>query len=102
MALRSGTVDVGTDPVRVCAVPDKGVRIRNLGGSTVFFGGPDVTADGATAGFPIEAGESDTFPGVKPKESPVVPAPEGDLDLLQLYGRTAEGTESRVAWLTVE
>lgn len=97
MPLASGTAEVGGEPAFVCGVPENGVRVRNLGGSRVFFGGPDVAAGG---GYPLEPGEADTFPGVKPKESPVVPAPDGDLDPPGLYGVTAKGDGiSKVAWI---
>jgi hypothetical protein len=86
----SGTREVGEDEaVALAGVPPSGMRVRNLGGVRVYLGGPDVTEQD---GFPVDAGGSETFPGSVPKESPVVPAPEGDMAAPVLYARTAEGT----------
>lgn len=88
MGFTSGTREVGEDEAAaLCGVPPSGVRVRNLGGVRVYLGGPDVSADD---GFPVDPGGSDTFPGPTPKESPVVPAPPGDMDAPVLYARTAK------------
>jgi hypothetical protein len=100
LALLSGTVDIGEDLTMVCAVPENGVRIRNLGDVTVWVGGEDITAAPDGPGFPVEAGQSETFPGATVHESPVVPAPPDDMASPQLYARTAAGTgTSKVTWL---
>lgn len=96
MAYASGTVEVGGDPVAVCAVPPGGVRIRNIGDVDVFVGDADVTAEG----YPVSPGTSEDFPGTQPKESPVVPAPPADMAAPQLYARTAGGS-GRVAYISV-
>ena len=93
MGFTSGTVEVGEDEaVALCGVPLSGVRVRNLGAVRVYLGGPDVTGDGDSAGFPVDAGGSETFPGTTPKEAPVVPAPPGDMAAPVLYARTAKGS----------
>src|SRR5271170_2297855 len=99
MAFSSGTVEVGEgDPVRVCVAGETGVRVRDLGGTRVYLGGPGVTTDG----YPLDPGESDVFYGGKPKESPVIPAPPGDLDQDVLYAVTAAGAGiTRVSWIGV-
>jgi len=90
MAFTSGTREVGEDEaIALAGVPPSGMRVRNLGDVTVFLGGPDVTEQN---GFPVDAGGSETFPGSEPRESPVVPAPPGDLDAPVLYARTGSGT----------
>jgi len=98
MPFASGTAEVGEDEaVALCGVPESGVRVRNLGDVTAYLGGPDVTGDG---GYPLDAGASDTFSGSKPRESSLVPAPPGDMDLPVLYARTAEGTgTTRVSFI---
>jgi hypothetical protein len=100
MTYASGTIDVGEDLVPLCSVPEGGVRVRNLGGVTIFLGGADLPGDGG--GYPVEAGAAETIQGVKPKESPVVPAPEGDLDNEVLYARTMTGTGgSKMSYISV-
>ena len=90
MAFTSGTREVGEDEaVALAGVPPSGMRVRNLGDVRVWLGGPDVSADD---GFPVDPGGSETFPGPAPKESPVVPAPPGDMDAPVLYARTGKGS----------
>lgn len=96
MAYASGTVEVGADPVAVCAVPPGGVRIRNIGQVDVFIGGAGVTAEG----YPVAPGTSEDFPGSQPKESPIVPAPASDTASPQLYARTA-GDAGKIAFITL-
>ena len=96
MGFASGTVDVGTDPVPVCVPGETGARVRNLGGTRVFLGGPDVTTDG----YPLEPGTSELFYGSKPRQSPVVPAPPGDMAPDVLFARTGAGAgTAQVAWI---
>jgi hypothetical protein len=98
MAFDSGTADVGEDPVRVCAAGPAGVRVKNLGGTRVFLGGPGVTADG----YPLEPGTAEEFYGGKAKQSPVVPAPPEDIEPDTLYARTAADTgTARVSWIGI-
>jgi hypothetical protein len=101
MGFTSGSRDIGEDVTEICAVPENGVRIRNTGNATVYVGGPDVMADGDAQGYPIGPDSSEDFAGVKAKESPVVPAPEGDMDPARLYARTAPGSTSRVSFISV-
>jgi len=96
----SGTAEVGREPVPVCPVPANGVLVKNRGTAEVFFGGPAVTADGGTEGFPLAAGEMQVFPGAQLHESPAVPAPAGDMAPPQLYACTAAGAGmARVSWI---
>lgn len=103
MQFSSATVDVGDgEAVALCPVSEDGVRVKNLGDVTVYFGGPDVAGDDNSGGYPIEPGQSDTFTAPKLKESPVVPAPENDMDRPVLYARTADGSgASKICWLVV-
>lgn len=103
MAYASGTAEVGEDKATLlCGVPESGVMIRNLGEAAVHVGGPDVGNDGEGAGYPVDAGAAETFPGIRVKESPVVPAPPGDLDPPALYARAAPGAGTvKVSWLTI-
>ena len=100
MGFTSGTREVGEDEaVALAGVPPSGMRVRNLGGVRVYLGGPDVTAEN---GFPVDAGGSETFPGSEPRESPIVPAPEGDMDAPVLYARTAKDTGiTRISFIAV-
>ena len=51
MGLRTGTMFVGDGgAVQLCPVTAAGVMVKNLGGSTIFVGGPDVGTEG-TQGF---------------------------------------------------
>ena len=101
MPFSAGTVQVGDDGAsRVCTVPVGGVKIRNLGGTRVFFGGEGVTAEGEAAGYPLDPGQSELFPGVKAREVPVVPAPPDDMYVPGLFGCTAKGTGTAlVTWI---
>lgn len=101
MGFTSGTREVGGNATAICGVPDTGVRLRNTGDVTVWIGGPDVTADGDNQGYPVEPGTSEKFDGAKAKESPVVPAPPGDMDPAVLYGVTAAGSTGQVAFISV-
>jgi hypothetical protein len=101
MGFTSGTREVGEDATEICGVPAGGVRVRNLGDVTVYVGGPDVGSEGDTQGFPVDPGTSEDFAGASPKESPVVPAPEGDTDPPVLYARTAPGQCGKVAFISV-
>jgi hypothetical protein len=99
MAFSSGTVTVREDATLICLVPYTGVRIRNCGDATVHIGGADVNEDG----YPIEPGTSELIQGVKAKETPIVPAPPGDVDDAMLYGCTAAGAgTTQVAYITVD
>jgi hypothetical protein len=99
MGFTSGTRDIGEDATEICAVPEAGVRVRNTGDVTVYVGGPDVQA--GDNGYPLEPGQAEDFAGAKAKESPVVPAPEGDLDPAKLYGRVAQGGAGKVSFISV-
>jgi hypothetical protein len=102
MGFSSGSREVGEDVTEICAVSENGVRIRNTGDVTVYIGGPDVGNEGDTQGYPVEPGGSEDFTGAKAKESPIVPAPEGDMDPAVLYGRTAPGSGAgRVSFISV-
>lgn len=95
MAFTTGQYEVGEEPAELCTVPPDGVRVRNLGGSRIFIGGPDVSAE---HGYPIEPGTSEDFAAPKPKESPIVPAPAGDMAPSVLYAVTEKGSgTSKVA-----
>jgi len=97
----TGITDLTQDVTAVCPVPENGVRVKNLGTARAYFGGPDVDSSGNT-GYPLEPGEADTFPGAKAKETPVVPAPEGDMDPPVLYGRIEPGgQDGKVSWISV-
>lgn len=101
MGFTSGTREVGEDTVPLCAVPPNGVRVKNRGGSVIYVGGPDVQAAGDGQGYPVDPGESEEFTAPVAKESPVVPAPPGDMDPAVLYARTAAGTGiSRVSFIS--
>ena len=82
-------------------MPENGVRVKNIGDDTVYVGGPDVGSYGEGTGFPIEPGMSEDFPGVKPRESPVVPAPDDDMAPPVLYGRTASGGPGKVSFISL-
>jgi hypothetical protein len=97
----SGTREVGGEATAICAVPENGVRVRNTGDVTVWVGGQGVAADGEAQGYPLEPGEAEDFAGAKAKESPVVPAPEGDMDPAVLYGIAAPGSTGRVSYISV-
>lgn len=102
MAFTSGTREVGEDATEICGVPASGVRVRNTGNVPVYVGGPDVANDGDGKGYPIEPGGSEDFAGASPKESPVVPAPEGDMDPPKLFARTGSGQgKGEVAFISV-
>jgi hypothetical protein len=102
MGFMSGTREIGEDATEICGVPASGVRVRNTGDVPVYVGGPDVGNDGDARGYPVEPGGSEDFAGASPKESPVVPAPEGDMDPPVLYARTAPGTGGgKVAFISV-
>lgn len=103
MPYSSGTADVGEDVTPICAVPATGARVKNLGGTIVYVGGDDVAAEGDGQGYPLDpGGPPELLQGAVAKETPVVPAPAGDMDDAVLYGRTAAGSGiSRVAWITV-
>lgn len=101
MAVSSGTVVVGAEVTAVCAVPESGIRVRNTGSARVFLGGPDVGTDGDEAGYPLDPGDSETLAGVKPRETPVVPAPEGDLDPAVLHACCEKGTAGLIAFIIV-
>jgi hypothetical protein len=95
-----GTVEAGEKAARVCAVPEGGVLVKNLGGSRIYLGGADVGTEGETAGFPLDQGESQLFPGIRAREAPVVPSPPTDLSAPALYARTAVSAGvSKVAWI---
>jgi hypothetical protein len=100
MAFTSGTREVGEDEaVALAGVPPSGMRVRNLGGVRVYLGGPDVSDED---GFPVDPGASETFPGTEPRESPIVPAPPGDMAAPVLYARTAKGTGiTKVSFIAV-
>lgn len=101
MAYASGTADVGEDAAPVCAVPPGGVRIRNRGDVTVYVGDKNVQADGDSAGYPVEPGTSEDFPGIERKETPVVPAPASDTAGQVLYARTAPGSGAgKIAYIS--
>ena len=101
MGFTSGTRDIGEETSELCAVPSNGVRVKNLGGSTIYVGGPDVQAEGDGQGYPVDPGESEDFTAPPAKETPVVPAPVGDMDDAILYARTAAGTGiSRVSFIS--
>lgn len=102
MGFTSGTCEVGEDAIAICAVSENGVMIRNTGSVIVYVGGPDVGNEGSTQGYPVEPGTRETFTGAKAKETPVVPAPEGDMDPAVLYGRTAPGQDKgKVSFISV-
>jgi hypothetical protein len=102
MPVHAATVEVGEKPVPVCGVGVNRLLVKNLGGTRVFLGGPDVEAEGELAGFPLDPGESQVLAlGMRVREVPVVPAPPADLAPPELYGRTGDGTgTSKVSWLT--
>lgn len=97
----SGTREIGAEATAICGVTENGVRVRNTGDVTVWVGGADVAADGDGQGYPLEPGEAEDFTGVKAKESPVVPAPEGDMDPAVLYGAVAQGSTGKVSFISV-
>lgn len=100
MPFTSGSTDVGEDATPICGLPENGVTLKNRGGTAVYLGGPDVSTDGDNSGFPLDPGESQWIPGARIKESPIVPAPPGDLTPPPLYGRTGAGTGiARVAYI---
>lgn len=95
MAFTTGQHEVGEEPSELGAVSPGGVRVRNLGGSRIFVGGPDVTPE---QGYPIDPGTAEDFTAPKQKESPVVPAPASDTAPAVLWAVTAKGTgTSKVA-----
>jgi hypothetical protein len=99
MDVATGQHDVGEEAAELCAVPPNGVRVRNLGGSRIFIGGPDVTSG---SGYPVEPGSSEDFSAPPRKEAPVVPAPPGDTAPYVLYAVTEQGTgTSKVAVISV-
>ena len=101
MGFSSGSRDIGEDATEICAVPENGVRVRNTGDVTIYVGGPDVGTEGDRQGYPLDPGGSEDFAGAKAKESPVVPAPEGDMDPARLYARCAAGQSGRVSFISV-
>lgn len=97
----SGITEVGQDAVPVCPVPQAGVRVRNLGGSRIYLGGPDVDSSAGT-GYPVDPGASEDIPGATAKETPVVPAPEGDMEPPVLWARAEPGAEGgKLSWISV-
>lgn len=101
MGFMSGSRDVGEGVTEICVVTENGVRIRNTGDVTVYVGGPDVAADGDGQGYPLDPGQAEDFTGAKPKETAIVPAPEGDMDPARLYGRCAAGQSGKVSFISV-
>jgi hypothetical protein len=107
MDFYSGTVEVGTDPVLLCNVPESGVLLKNLGGTAVYLGGKGVGApeDDAAAGFPLEPGGVQTISGLAstPRPAPIVPAPPSDTNrgLLELYARSGRNASSKVSWILI-
>ena len=101
MGFLSGTADVTEKAAPICDVPENGVRVRNTGSSVIYVGGPDVGNTGDSAGFPIDPGRSEDFTGARAKESPVVPAPPGDMDPAVLYARCEPGAAGKVSWISV-
>jgi len=97
MSLMSGSREVGEKPSELCTVPSGGVRVRNLGGSRIFVGGPDVTPGD---GYPIEPGTAEDFSAPERKETPVVPAPPSDTAATVLYAVTEQGV-SKVAVISL-
>ena len=101
MAYQSGSIDVGEDATLVCTVPADGVRLKNMGGVTVYVGDAGVAADEDSAGYPLDAGTSEDFPGVTVKETPVVPAPPRDAQQPQIYACIAKGTgPAQIHWIS--
>lgn len=88
MDFTTGQRDVGEEASVLCTIPPSGVRVRNLGNSRIFVGGPDV---GPEHGYPIEPGTSEDFAAPVQHEAPVVPAPPGDMAPVTLYAATGKG-----------
>lgn len=102
MGFSSGTVDVTEKATFVCSVPEAGVMVRNTGSSVIYLGGEDVGNDPSGAsGYPLDPGTEKQFTGAKAKESPVVPAPPGDLDPPGLYARCEDGSAGKVSFISV-
>lgn len=85
----SGQREVGEEPAELGTVTSSGVRVRNLGDTRVFVGGPDVSAGD---GYPIEPGTSEDFSAPARRDSPVVPAPASDMAPSVLYAVTEKGS----------
>ena len=101
MPFSSGTADIGGEPTVICGVGrGRTVKVKNLDAATaVYVGGPDVAVDGATAGYPLDGRESETFSAPLPREAVIIPAPADDMAPDVLYGRTERG-RARVAWIS--
>ena len=84
--------------MRLCAVPPEGALVKNLGGSRIYLGGPDVGTEGDAAGFPLDASEAQVITAPQPLMSFRTPAPPGDGAPAVLYARSAQGI-SKVAFL---
>lgn len=102
MPVTAETKEVGSgEAVFICSVPEGGVLVKNPGENRVFLGGPGVTADGGTAGYPLDPGESQVFTGTAPHESVAVPAPPDDMAPSRLYGCTADGSgPGKLSWIS--
>jgi hypothetical protein len=91
MGFVSGTVSVGEEATLICDVPETGALVKNLGGPMIYVGGSGVGAKDSAAGYPLAAGDSETFTGTKPPVSVMVPEPPPAAGGSPLYARTADG-----------
>lgn len=101
MGFSSGTVDVAEKATFVCSVPETGVTIKNTGSSVIYLGGEDVGNAGGGAGYPLDPGTAETFTGARARETPVVPAPPGDMDPPGMYARCEDGLTGQVSYISV-
>jgi hypothetical protein len=91
MGFVSGTVSVGDEATLICDVPETGALIKNLGGPMIYLGNGGVGVKDETAGYPLAAGDSETFTGTKPPVPVTVPEPPPSAGGSPLYARTADG-----------
>lgn len=63
MAYQNGVVTVGTSAQLVVTVGTRGALVQNVGGTTIYLGGPSVTADtSATGGVQLASGATSPSP----------------------------------------
>jgi hypothetical protein len=87
VAVSSGTVTIGTEPVPICVLGPVGAVLYTQADGVVI-GGPGVTVSGPAGGVPLPSGQLVSLPGAPPRDMPVLGA---GLNVPVLYGVSADG-----------